>query len=81
MELISIIIILFALFALSRAYLRFKESKISGTELTMWIVIWLAVILVAIIPETSSIISNFLGIERGVDLLVYISIIIIFYLK
>jgi len=79
-EIISIIIILFALFAHSRAYLRFKERKISWIEFILWTIIWISAIVVALIPETSSKISNFFGIERGVDLLVYVSIILIFYL-
>ncbi|MFH1376304.1 MAG: DUF2304 family protein [Candidatus Woesearchaeota archaeon] len=79
-EAISIIIILFALFALSRAYLRFKERKISNWSFALWFIIWIAVITVVLIPETTSQISKFFGIERGVDLLVYASIIIIFYL-
>jgi hypothetical protein len=77
---LSIIIILFALFALSRAYLRFRERKISKSEFAFWLFIWLSIIILVLIPEASTKISTFFGIERGVDLLMYSSIIVIFYL-
>ena len=80
MEWVTVIIVLFALFAFSRAYLRFKEKKISRKEFLLWSVIWIALIIIAIIPETATQLSNFFGIERGVDLIVYASIIVMFYL-
>src|SRR3989344_2221414 len=77
---INIIIILFAIFALSRAILRFRERRISKLEIALWSLIWIAIIVVAIIPETSSEISKIVGVGRGVDFLVYLSIILVFYL-
>lgn len=80
MEIIQLIIILFALFALSRAILRFKDRKISISELIFWGIIWGAVIVLAIIPGVIMSLSQFLGIGRPVDLVVYLSIILLFYL-
>lgn len=80
MQVIQIIIIIFALFALSRAILRFKDNKLTKNEFVFWILIWGAVILISVIPSVISPLSSVFGIGRGMDLIVYISIIILFYL-
>ncbi|KYK25280.1 hypothetical protein AYK26_02250 [Euryarchaeota archaeon SM23-78] len=80
MEIIQILIIIFSLFALSRAFLRFKDNRLTKNEFIFWAVLWIAVIVVSIIPGITSTISPSLGITRGIDLIVYISIIVIFYL-
>ena len=80
MQAIQVIIIIFDLFALSRAVLRFKDNKLTKNEFMFWILIWGAVIVISIIPSVISPISNIFGIARGMDLIVYLSIIILFYL-
>jgi hypothetical protein len=80
MEIIQIVIVLFALFALSRALLRFKDNKLSKNEFLFWTAIWLAVIVVSFIPNITTQVSSLFGIGRGMDLIVYISVIILFYL-
>jgi hypothetical protein len=80
MEIIQIIIVIFALFALSRAFLRFKDNKLTKTEFLFWTLIWLAVIVFAFTPRLTSWVSSLLGIGRGVDLIIYLSIIVLFYL-
>ncbi len=72
--------VVFALFALSRVVLRLKDGKITWPEFSFWTVIWAAVIVVAINPDLTFTLSNALGIERGVDVAVYCSIIILFYM-
>lgn len=80
MQPIQIIILLFALFALSRVLLKIKKEKISWKKQIPWLIIWLAVIVFAIWPGTSSFIAHYLNVKRGIDLLVYISIITLIYL-
>ncbi len=80
MEIIQIVIIIFALFALSRVILRFKDNKLTRNEFFFWLVIWVAVIVISIIPNITGIISHPFGIGRGIDLIIYVSIIGLFYL-
>lgn len=80
MELIQVLAIIFALFAYSRAILRFKGKNISFREFIFWTIIWVAIIVVALIPGVTGWLSRYVGIGRPVDLLVYISIIALFYL-
>lgn len=77
---IQIIAVLFSLFAFSRALIRFREAKITGKEFVFWSIIWIGVIFVAVLPWTTTFIANFIGIRRGIDVIVYLSIIILFYL-
>ena len=80
MEIIQILGIIFALFALSRAYLRFKDNKLTKNEFVFWALIWFVVIAISIVPNILSLFSNILGIQRGMDLLIVISVVILFYL-
>ncbi|MBN2459185.1 DUF2304 family protein [Candidatus Woesearchaeota archaeon] len=80
MEIIQIIITVFALFALSRAVLRFKDNKLTKNELVFWMLIWIAVIIIPMIPNLTSRVSEMFGIGRGMDLVMYLSIVALFYL-
>lgn len=71
---------LFILFALSRAVLRFRESKISFLGLLGWTFLWLWVGIIIWIPGVTTHIAKILGIGRGADLIIYGSIITLFYL-
>ncbi len=76
----TIIGIIFCLFAFSRAVLRFKAGEINTKELMFWGTIWLGVVVLFLLPNFISFISKFFGINRGVDLVIYISIVLLFYL-
>jgi len=76
----QIIILIFALFALSRAFLRAKDKEISKGEASFWLIVWALVIILVFLPWPAVTVSNYLGIGRPVDLLVYVSIILLFYL-
>jgi hypothetical protein len=80
MEIIQFLIVIFALFALSRAVLRFKDNKLTIKELAFWILVWIGVIIVSFLPSITGLLSSFLGIGRGIDVMVYVSIIVLFYL-
>jgi len=77
---LQILAIVFALFAFSRAYLLFKNSKINWKEFVFWTVIWVAIIIVSLSTQIMALISEFLGVERPVDAFIYLSIILLFYL-
>ncbi len=77
---IQILLLVFVLFAASRAVLQFRGGTIRFGALSFWLLIW-AIALVAIFyPEETTRIAKLLGIGRGVDIVVYASISILFYL-
>ncbi len=80
MSALQIIAIVFALFAWSRALLRLRDRKISPMEFTFWTVIWAVVIGTMLLPKTAEFISLSLGVERPIDLAVFVSLLLLFYL-
>jgi hypothetical protein len=60
--------------------LRYKDKIISLQEFVLWTIFWFMVGFVVILPETTSLIANLVGVGRGVDLVIYLSILILFYL-
>lgn len=79
MELIQIILIVFSLFAFSRAFLQMRNRKFSVREFFFWGIIWIGVFGISIAPAISGQIAHFFGINRGVDFLIYLSVVALFY--
>ena len=78
--LIKIVLILFILFVISKVALRYRDKVISLQEFILWTIFWFGVGFVVIFPEITSMAANWLGVGRGVDLVIYISVLILFYL-
>lgn len=77
---IQIILLVFTFFALSRVYLRAKEKIISTQASLFWFLIWFAAAVGIILPTTTVNIAEFFGVGRGVDVIVYLSLVMVFYL-
>lgn len=82
MQSIQIIILIFSVFALSRSLLRFKRKELRRAEVIFWIVLWIGVIIVALLPQMTGIFSWLLGSESGsgINVLIYLSILMLLYL-
>jgi len=78
--LIKIILILFVLFAVMKVALRYRDKIISLQELILWTIFWFSVAFLVLFPEVTSYAANWVGVGRGVDLVIYIAILILFYL-
>ena len=76
---IQIVIILFTLFVISRAFLRYKEKNISLIEFILWALLWIGIIIAALLPQTTTFLAKILGVGRGVDAVLYLAIIVLFY--
>ena len=79
MQPIQIITIIFALFALSRVILRSKEKKLTSNQFIIWIFIWISLVIFASFPSLLTQFAQISGIGRGIDILVYGGIILLFY--
>jgi small membrane protein len=77
---IQVILVLFIIFAVSKVALRYKDKIISLQELVLWTIFWFLVGFVVIFPESTSYVANLVGVGRGVDLVIYLSVLILFYL-
>lgn len=76
---IQFIIIAFALFALYRTVSRFRAGELHLLPMLLWIVVWLAVIAVTLLPQAASWFAGLIGVGRGVDAVMYLAIILLFY--
>lgn len=77
---VQIILFMFVLFAASRAVLQFRGGTIRFGALTFWLMIWVVALIAIFYPEETTRLAKLLGIGRGVDVVVYASIAILFYL-
>lgn len=77
---LQIIVVLFVVFAWSRVLLRLRDRKISNWEFAFWSLLWAAVLVVLFMPGITEPIARLLNIGRGIDVIVYLSIVLLFYL-
>lgn len=77
---LQIIVTLFVILVVFRLTKKYKDSILKTSEFIGWMIIWIIVLVVFWLPQTTSYLAFFLGIGRGVDLAVYVSILLLFYL-
>ncbi len=81
LALIKIILTTFALFALSRAIIRFYSKDLNFKELIFWSLIWLAMIVLVFIPGKTNFLAKMIGMERGNDAMFFLAIVVLFYVS
>lgn len=75
--------ILFILFALFNAYnviKRKKDGQMSSRGAGFWVLFWILAIIAVLLPDSTTVLANKLGIGRGADFVLYISIALLFFL-
>ncbi len=77
---IQILLLSFVIFALSRVYLRAREKVLSPRAAFFWFLVWAGALVGISLPATTTKIAEFFGVGRGVDVIVYISLALLFYL-
>lgn len=80
MLIIQYLIILFAAFLIARTIVNFQKRNIDLKQAILWIILWLVLLVIAMLPEVMGIPATLLGIQRSVDVFIYVGIIILFYL-
>lgn len=81
MTVIQVVLTVFAAFGSLAAVSRFRRGGMGVGQLVLWTLLWVAVIAVVLRPETASEAARRLGVGRGADVVVYLSIAAIFYLQ
>ncbi len=77
---IQLILLFFIVFALSRVVLRLRERVISIQAAVAWSLLWLGAFAGILAPQTTTKIAEYFGVGRGVDVIVYLSLALLFYL-
>ncbi len=72
--------LMFLLFAFTRVFLRLREGTISPGMFLFWSGIWILASVGVIEPGFTTWVANRIGIGRGVDAIIYISLLLLFYL-
>ncbi len=82
MNIIQYILLLLIIFVIHRIWTRWHNREISRREWLGWSLFWLAAGISVLLPKTTDLVAGKLGLAsgRGVDLIVYISIPLIFYI-
>jgi hypothetical protein len=71
---------LFILFAINRIMTRYRQELIPKSEIAVWLFFWALVAVAIWWPHGTDIVASWLGVSRGVDVVVTASLAVIFYL-
>lgn len=80
MILFQILFTLFALFVLVKTVARYQAKELSARMLVFWILFWLLAETVVLSPHSADVVAYALGIGRGADLIIYVSLAALFFL-
>lgn len=77
---IQIVGIVIAVFSLLMVLVRFFRKEVSLREFTLWGIFWIVLGVFVIYPSLMSRLANLFGVGRGVDIIIYLALILLFYL-
>ncbi len=72
--------LIFVLFALSRVIYRLVKKDTTWPRAVFWLILWVAIGAAVSYPQQTDYLASQLGVSRGADLLVYTSVLTLFYL-
>lgn len=78
---IQFIIVALAAFAVGGAFRRYLRRELSLRRLLGWTVVWGGATVVVLVPTTSERLAAILGVGRGADVIIYLSVAALFYLQ
>jgi hypothetical protein len=76
---IKIILVGFILLVLWGNIKRYRKHELSTKELVLWSTIWILMSIAVIIPQTTDLLASKVGVGRGLDLVLVISVMALFY--
>ena len=80
MNAIQIVLVLFAVFAFSRALVSVRRGTLRVGPFVLWSLFWGAVVVVAFRPETTMAAAHVFGVGRGADFAIYLALLLAFFL-
>ncbi len=80
MSLIQIVGLIFCIFMLINSIVKTKRREISIFEGFIWSLVWIIALILISYPNYMSDLAEYFGVGRGIDVVIYLSIIILFYL-
>lgn len=80
MQPIQIVALVIAVIHIARLLALWKGRKVPGKTALVWFFIWAAVLFVVFFTPVIDALSRPIGVGRGIDMVVYISILMLFYM-
>lgn len=77
---IKLLLILVLVAALALTWRRAKQGALSRTTAILWSFLWAVAAVLVLLPETATAFARFVGVGRGVDAVVYLAVIFLYYL-
>ncbi|OQX51229.1 hypothetical protein B5M47_01590 [candidate division CPR3 bacterium 4484_211] len=65
---------------LAQVWSEFKSSRLGLFWFFFWFIAWLTVEVILFFPQVTTFLAKILGVERGIDSIIYLSIVALFYL-
>lgn len=63
-----------------RVVIKWRQGILTSRDLVFWVGFWFVVGIIILLPEATSFMAEIVGVGRGSDLVVYLSIVLIFYI-
>lgn len=76
----SILFPILSLIAIIVFFYRFKNGNTSLSSFLIWTLLWIFVIIFSIYPNTSLVFARAFGITRGLDFIIIVALVVVFYL-
>jgi hypothetical protein len=80
MKPIQLLFLPFVLFALVKVVNAYQRRGIRTAQFALWCLVWLGTALIVTFPDATSVLAHQLGIGRGSDLVMYVTLIVALYL-
>jgi hypothetical protein len=77
---IQYLLVFLVVLILCRVLIKWRQGFLAFRDMIFWVGFWLVVGAIVIVPETTSFMARMVGVGRGADLVVYLSIVLIFYI-
>lgn len=77
---IQILLVAMLAAALALTWRRSRQGALSRLGAFLWSALWIAAAVVVLRPEVASFFAGLVGVGRGADAVVYVSVIVLFYL-
>lgn len=80
MNLIQIILVVFFMYATGRVFKRYRTGELTLWLTAAWMIFWLLACIVTLVPNSTSSLAKIVGVGRGADLVIYVSVAVLFFL-
>ncbi|MBI4359718.1 MAG: DUF2304 domain-containing protein [Candidatus Jacksonbacteria bacterium] len=78
MNLIQVILLIIIAFIILKTFQKYYRRMITAREFFLWTIFWGCAGLLVVFPNATQRVANFVGIGRGVDLVIYLALLMLF---